>query len=293
MSSLWKLRPAAIRSLRISYQPTDVVRTCSNSGSGTSRPVLCVDDDGVRRITLNNPKQRNVLSFEVLTHLRDHLTDVDSRRHIGCVVVNAVGTVFSAGHDLRELTTSHSRGRQRELFDLCADVMMRIAQLSVPVVAQVGGHAAAAGCQLVASCDIVVASDSAKFSTPGINVGLFCSTPAVAVVRALPVKVAALMLHTGMPITAKEAAIHGLVSRLVDDQDLEDETTKIARAICEKSLSAQTLGKRCWRRQLGMSVEAAYGQASEAMVENLALKDAQSGIEAFIAKRPMPKWSNR
>lgn len=172
-----------------------------------------------------------------------------------------------------------------KVFDVCSEVMNLIQDIAVPVVAEVKGLATAAGCQLVASCDIAVASEKASFATPGVNTGLFCSTPGVAVARSVPKKVALHMLLTAEPLTAQEALMHGLVSKVVRDDQLEIETMKIAQKIAQTSQPVVALGKRFFYRQLQMSRDDAYREASKVMVDNLRLNDAQEGITAFIEKR--------
>ncbi|KFW82851.1 hypothetical protein N305_06178, partial [Manacus vitellinus] len=174
---------------------------------------------------------------------------------------------------------------------LCMQVMTLIQKLPVPVIAKVNGLATAAGCQLVASCDIAVASEKSKFATPGVNIGLFCSTPAVALGRSLPRKVALEMLFTGEPLSAHEALMHGLVSRVVPEDKLEEETMKISHKICESSKSVLALGKATFYRQITQDLDTAYKMTTQVMVDNLTLRDGQEGIEAFIQKRK-PVWTH-
>ncbi|XP_006261010.3 enoyl-CoA hydratase domain-containing protein 3, mitochondrial isoform X1 [Alligator mississippiensis] len=246
---------------------------------------------GIRNIILNNPKKRNALSLATLKSLRDDiLHDADST-DLRVIIISAEGPVFSSGHDLKELSSEQDTKHHAEVFETCAEVMTLLQKLPVPVIAQVNGLATAAGCQLVASCDIAVASEKSRFATPGVNIGLFCSTPAVAVGRSLPRKVALEMLFTGEPISAQEALLHGLLSRVVPEDKLEEETMKIARKICETSRSVVALGKATFYKQMAQDLEAAYRMTSQVMVDNLALKDGQEGIEAFIQKRK-PVWSH-
>ncbi|XP_030425351.1 enoyl-CoA hydratase domain-containing protein 3, mitochondrial isoform X1 [Gopherus evgoodei] len=204
---------------------------------------------------------------------------------------SAEGPVFSAGHDLKELSSEQDTKHHIEVFETCAEVMTLLQKLPVPVIAKVNGLATAAGCQLVASCDIAVASEKSRFATPGVNIGLFCSTPAVAVGRALSRKVALEMLFTGEPISAHDALLHGLLSRVVPEDKLEEETMKIAHKICETSRSVVALGKATFYKQMALDLDAAYRMTSQVMVDNLTLKDGQEGIEAFIQKRK-PTWSH-
>ncbi|XP_054622590.1 enoyl-CoA hydratase domain-containing protein 3, mitochondrial [Dunckerocampus dactyliophorus] len=247
--------------------------------------------DGIRRITLNNPKKRNALSLSMLESLReDILTDVDSQ-DLRVIIISAEGPVFSSGHDLNELTSAQGRDHHTRVFHTCAEVMRLIQDVPVPVIAMVNGVATAAGCQLVASCDVAVASEKSTFATPGVNVGLFCSTPAVAIGRAVPRKVAMEMLFTGTPLTAHDALLHGLLSKVVAEERLEAETLAIAQRVCQASRPVVALGKATFQRQMSQGRDAAYATASKVMVDNLALRDGQEGIRAFIEKRK-PVWSH-
>ncbi|XP_027019656.1 enoyl-CoA hydratase domain-containing protein 3, mitochondrial isoform X2 [Tachysurus fulvidraco] len=247
--------------------------------------------DGIRRLILNNPKKRNALSLAMLTSLQENiLTGIDDK-DLRVIIISAQGPVFSSGHDLKELTSEQGRDYHTKVFRVCTEVMTLIQDLPVPVIAMVNGIATAAGCQLVASCDIAVATDKSSFATPGVNVGLFCSTPGVAIGRAVPRKVAMEMLFTGRPITAQKALLHGLVSKVVREECLEEETLAIARRICESSRPVVALGKAAFQRQMAQSRDAAYATATAVMVDNLALHDGQEGIRAFIEKR-QPLWTN-
>ncbi|KAF7254647.1 Enoyl-CoA hydratase domain-containing protein 3, mitochondrial [Varanus komodoensis] len=247
--------------------------------------------EGVRNIVLNNPRKRNALSLSMLRSLRkDILHDIESP-DVRVIIISGEGPVFSSGHDLKELTGKEGEKHHLKVFETCSEVMTLLRKLPVPVIAKVHGLATAAGCQLVASCDIAIASEAARFATPGVNVGLFCSTPAVAVGRALPRKVALEMLFTGEPMTAQDAFLHGLVSRVVPENMLEEETVRIARKICESSRSVLALGKATFYKQIEKDIATAYRITSQVMVDNLALKDGQEGIEAFLSKRK-PAWSH-
>uniref|UniRef100_H3C7Y1 Enoyl-CoA hydratase domain-containing protein 3, mitochondrial n=2 Tax=Tetraodon nigroviridis TaxID=99883 RepID=H3C7Y1_TETNG len=244
-----------------------------------------------RRIVLNNPRRRNALSLSMLESLRENiLADVD-KPDLRVIVLSARGPVFSSGHDLAELTSSQGRDYHTQVFHTCAEVMTLLQDIPVPVIAMVDGVATAAGCQLVASCDVAVATEKSTFATPGVNVGLFCSTPAVAIGRAVPRKVAMEMLLTGSPISAQEALLHGLISRVVPEGRLEEETLAIARRVCRSSRPVVALGKATFYRQMAQGRDAAYATASRVMVENLALPDGQEGIRAFLEKR-RPAWSH-
>ncbi|XP_077400718.1 enoyl-CoA hydratase domain-containing protein 3, mitochondrial [Vanacampus margaritifer] len=249
-------------------------------------------DSGIRRIILNNPKKRNALSLSMLESLReDILTDVDSQ-DLRVIIISAGGPVFSSGHDLKELTSAQGREYHTRVFHTCSQVMTLIQDVPVPVIAMVNGVATAAGCQLVASCDVALASDKSTFATPGVNVGLFCTTPAVAIGRAVPRKVAMEMLFTGTPISAHDALLHGLLSKVVPEERLEAETLAIAQRVCQASRPVVALGKAAFQRQMSQGRDAAYATASKVMVDNLALRDGQEGVRAFIEKRK-PVWSHQ
>ncbi|XP_041361510.1 enoyl-CoA hydratase domain-containing protein 3, mitochondrial-like isoform X2 [Gigantopelta aegis] len=262
-----------------------------SSANATNTELLTkvTQQDGIRTICLDNPKKRNALSLAMLESLYCDLTrDVDDLR---VIILSHTGPVFSAGHDLKELTTKDGRAHHQEVFYRCTDVMMLIQDLPVPVIAQVNGLATAAGCQLVATCDIAVVSDKSQFATPGVNVGLFCSTPAVALGRAVPRKVAMEMLFTGHPISARDALLHGLVSKVVPEEELEQETMKMAYRICETSRSVVALGKATFYAQMNLERKQAYRLAGKVMIDNLALYDGQEGVKSFAEKRK-PIWSH-
>ncbi|XP_026219252.1 enoyl-CoA hydratase domain-containing protein 3, mitochondrial [Anabas testudineus] len=248
-------------------------------------------NNGIRRIILNNPKKRNALSLSMLESLRENiLADADSD-DLRVIIISAKGPVFSSGHDLKELTSAQGREHHTKVFHTCAEVMAIIQDLPVPVIAMVNGVATAAGCQLVATCDIAVVTEKSTFATPGVNVGLFCSTPAVAIGRAVPRKVAMEMLFTGTPISAHDALLHGLVSKVVPEERLEEETLAVARRVCQTSRPVVALGKATFQRQMSQGRDAAYATACKVMVDNLALRDGQEGIQAFVEKRK-PVWSH-
>jgi enoyl-CoA hydratase/carnithine racemase len=252
--------------------------------------VLCEISDGIAFLTLNHPERRNALSRAMLTALKEHLGRVAADRSVRVVVLRAAGPVFSAGHDLRELVGGTEQD-YAGLFALCTEVMEAVRTLPQPVIAQVQGLATAAGCQLAATCDLVVASENASFATPGVKIGLFCTTPAVALCRAVGPKQAMEMLLTGAPITAQEAQRAGLVNRVVPADRLADETLKLARQILAASAATVALGKRAFYEQLPLDRPAAYRVAERVMVENALAPDAQEGMHAFLEKRP-PRWHN-
>ena len=244
--------------------------------------------DSIAILTLNHPEKRNALSHALLSQVQEHLNRIAMDRDVRVVILRGAGPAFSAGHDLRELVGGDEQ-QYRELFALCAEVMEAIRKLPQPVIAQVHGIATAAGCQLAATCDLVVAAEDASFATPGVKIGLFCSTPAVALARAVPPKKAMEMLLTGNLIPAREAERIGLVSRVVPADCLAVETLNLARQICKASSYTLALGKRTFYEQLHLDRPAAYEVASRAMVENAQAPDAQEGMRAFLEKRA-PRW---
>jgi enoyl-CoA hydratase/carnithine racemase len=240
---------------------------------------------GVREVTLNNPCKRNVLSKEMVASLHESLNDDEGLR---VVVLKAKGKVFSAGHDLKELL---SPDREQVLLST-SHLMLRLRDLSVPVVVQVCGPVVAAGLQLMASCDIVIASHCSTFSTPGANVGVFCSTPGVALVRNTPIKTAAYMLFTGMSISADEALRVGLISLSAAKEDLDTVTEEVLDSICSKSKSVVSLGKKFFYDQESMrDLGEAYAKGCQVMSKNLEHSDAHEGIRAFSSKTK-PQWTH-
>lgn len=253
-------------------------------------PVRTAIADGIATLTLAQPERRNALSRPLLEALRAALEAIAPDPNVRVVVLEAEGPAFSAGHDLRELVGA-SAADAGSLFALCTEVMERIRTLPQPVVAAVQGIATAAGCQLVATCDLAVASENATFATPGVKIGLFCSTPAVALRRVVPAKKAMEMLLTGDAISAAEAERAGLVNRVVPAERLQDEVRVLARKIAGASRATVALGKRTFYAQAPLAVPDAYGVAQSAMVENTAFPDAQEGMTAFLEKRP-PHWTS-
>ncbi|KAG7170635.1 Enoyl-CoA hydratase domain-containing protein 3-like [Homarus americanus] len=251
--------------------------------------LLVSQENGVRHITLADPKTRNSLSLQMLEDLQSAITQEDPS--LRCIVLGAQGKVFSAGHNLKELTHKEGRNYHQQVFNTCTKFMLTLQSIPVPVVAKVNGIAAAAGCQLVASCDIVIATQNSSFSTPGGSVGIFCSTPGIPLVRCVPRKVSAHMLLTGLPITAEEALRAGLVSKVVPEDELEAETQRTVDAISHKSRAVIALGKQFMYRQMEMGIEEAYSQGSCVMVNNINMVDGQEGISSFIEKRK-PNWSH-
>ncbi len=259
--------------------------------------LLREDIAGTAVLTLNRPEARNSLSEDLLGALAAELTAIAADRGVRAVVLAAAGPAFSAGHDLKELNARRNdpdrgRGYFQHIMKLCSAVMLQIVQLPQPVIAAVQGTATAAGCQLVASCDLAVASSAARFATPGVNIGLFCSTPMVALSRNVPRKHAMELLLTGDAISAEDAARIGLVNRVVAPGTERDEALALARKIAAKSSHVVKIGKEAFYRQIDMELARAYDYASEVMVENMLARDADEGITAFIEKRS-PRWEDR
>jgi enoyl-CoA hydratase/carnithine racemase len=265
--------------------------------SDASSLILLREDVGnIAILTLNRPQSLNSLSVAMLEALGDALTAIAHDKTVRVVILAANGPAFSAGHDLKELNRHRSdedKGRSyfKHVFAMCSAMMQQVVALPQPVIAAVQATATAAGCQLVASCDLAVASRTAKFATSGINVGLFCSTPMVALSRNVPRKAAMEMLVTGEMISAERAEAIGLVNRVVAPGHERDEALKLAKVIAAKSPVALKLGKEAFYRQLPMSLAEAYEYTSAVMVENLLAPDAEEGINAFINKRA-PKWQD-
>jgi enoyl-CoA hydratase/carnithine racemase len=268
------------------------------AASAASSLILLREDIGsVAVLTLNRPQTRNSLSEAMLEALGDSLTAIAHDASVRAVVLAANGPAFSAGHDLKELTSHRAdddRGRAyfKHIMTMCSTMMQQIVTMPQPVIAVVQGIATAAGCQLVASCDLAVASQAAKFATPGVNLGLFCSTPMVALARNVSRKHAMEMLLTGEMISAEHAARIGLVNRVVAPGTEREEALRIAKIIASKSAVTVKIGKEAFYRQLEMPLAEAYKYASEVMVENMLVRDAAEGIGAFIEKRE-PKWEDR
>ncbi len=259
--------------------------------------LLREDAGGVAVLTLNRPQSLNSLSEAMLEALGDALTAIAHDEAVRAVVLAANGPAFSAGHDLKELNRRRAdedggRAYFQHVFSMCTAMMQQIVALPQPVIAAVQATATAAGCQLVASCDLAVASRTAKFATSGINVGLFCATPMVALSRNVARKHAMEMLVTGEMISAERAESIGLVNRVVAPGSEKEEALKLARTIAAKSTLALKLGKEAFYHQLDMPLAEAYRYTSDVMVENMLARDCVEGIDAFIAKRK-PKWEDR
>ena len=245
--------------------------------------------DGIAVLTLTNPEKRNVLSARTLAALEEWLDWIAKDPDARVVVIRSEGPVFSSGHDLNELVNGEAED-YTAVFDACTRVMEGIRLLPKPVIAQVQGLATAAGCQLVATCDIAVAADTAAFATPGVQIGLFCTTPGVAVARSVMPKKAMEMLLTGRPISAQEALEFGLISRIAPAEELEAQTMELARQIASASAQTLALGKAAFYQQIEMDRPTAYRFAGKVMVDNLLEDDAHEGITAFLEKRA-PVWT--
>ncbi|WP_288774663.1 enoyl-CoA hydratase [Psychrobacter sanguinis] len=243
------------------------------------------NNSGVATLTLNNPKQFNALSVALLSALQKALDEIAKDKSIRVVVIAAEGKAFCAGHNLKEMRAHSDREFHQALFNQCSQMMLTINRMPQVVIAKVQGIATAAGCQLVAACDLAVASRTAKFATSGINVGLFCSTPAVAVSRNLSPKQAFEMLITGGFIDAETAAVQGLINRVADPEQLDSVLQELVDAIISKSPVATSTGKKMFYNQLGMELPDAYEYASQVMVDNMMADDVAEGIDAFIEKR--------
>nr|WP_075880215.1 enoyl-CoA hydratase [Halomonas massiliensis] len=259
----------------------------------TAESLLTRDDhQGVATLTLNAPKNFNALSEAMLDALQGALDAIKADESVRCVVLAAEGKAFCAGHDLKQMRANPDKAYYQTLFARCGAVMQAIVNLPVPVIAKVQGIATAAGCQLVASCDLAVAAKSARFAVSGINVGLFCSTPAVALSRNVARKRAMEMLLTGEFIDADTAAEWGLVNRVAEDEQLDEAVAELTASICAKSAVAVRTGKAMFARQLAMPLDEAYAFAGETMACNMLADDVAEGIDAFIQKRP-PEWKHR
>lgn len=263
----------------------------ANANEIINDEILLIDiEAGIARLTLNRPKQYNALSGDMLTALQNAIDNIAQDKSVRVLIIAANGKAFCAGHDLKEVRSSDDPEFHKVLFTQCSNFMQSISQLPQPVIAEVNGIATAAGCQLVAACDLAIAEGGARFAVSGINVGLFCSTPAVALSRNMHRKQAMRMLLTGEFIDALTAQQFGLINEVVPIEDLATKTKELAEIISNKSALAIGLGKKLFYQQLNMDLSAAYGAANETIVCNIDSHDAREGIDAFIEKRK-PKWN--
>jgi enoyl-CoA hydratase/carnithine racemase len=253
---------------------------------------ICSTTEGnVAVVTLNRPARRNALSLELMEELIRCLNEIVQSREIRAVILAAAGKVYCSGHDLSEMVGGNIN-EYRRIFDVCTDLMTKIQSIRQPVIAEVQGTATAAGCQLVATCDLAIASEQASFATPGVKIGLFCTTPMVALSRAVGRKRALEMLLTGTPIDALTAAEWGLVNRVVPATELQAETRKLALGIADASELVVAIGKQAYYTQIDLDQTKAYAYAKEVMSMNALASDAQEGITAFLEKRS-PCWTGK
>lgn len=254
-------------------------------------------EPGIVRLTLNRPEARNALSRAVIRELHEAIERLGADKRVAAIILAASGKVYSSGHDLKELTShrADADGGEaffRETMTACSAMMQAIVACPKPVIAAVEGRATAAGCQLVATCDLAVAADTADFATPGVNIGLFCSTPMVALSRNISRKRAMEMLLLGEALSAADAQSYGLINRVVSAGKVMDEALAMARIIAAKSTSTVAIGKAAFYRQVELPLDDAYVYASEVMVKNMMAADAEEGICAFLEKRH-PEWKDR
>jgi enoyl-CoA hydratase/carnithine racemase len=262
----------------------------ARAAGSDSAPLLRAERDaGVWRLVMNRPAQRNALSVQLMSALQQALERAAADKDCRVVVIAGAGPAFCAGHDLRELRSDNRRETYARIFAQCSALMLQIVRLAKPVIAEVHGVATAAGCQLVATCDLAVAAADARFATPGVDIGLFCSTPMVALTRAIGRKPAMEMLLTGDLIDAASAKALGLVNRVVPAAELTAATMALARQIAAKSALTLAIGKEAFYRQAELGLASAYNYASEVMTRNMLAQDAAEGIDAFLEKRP-PLW---
>ncbi len=255
-----------------------------------AEPVLLRHDaEGIATLVLNRPAARNALSLALMNALQDALDAIREDDSVRVVVLKAAGPAFCAGHDLREMRADSSPETTDHLFRTCARLMTSLVRLPKPVIAQVHGIATAAGCQLVASCDLAICTEEARFATPGVQIGLFCSTPMVALTRAVPRKAAMEMLLLGEPVDAAEALRIGLVNRVVPADRLDASVADMAGRIAAKARKVLAVGKEAFARQGEMTLDEAYAYTAQVMTRNMAMADAQEGIDAFLQKRA-PVW---
>jgi enoyl-CoA hydratase/carnithine racemase len=256
----------------------------------SEQPVLLREDrDGISTLTFNRPQQMNLLTGEMLSALQNAFDEISSNPKVRVVILAATGKGFSAGHDLKEIRALKELPKIEALFGQCSRMMQTIPLLPQPVIAKVQGVAAAAGCQLVAQCDLAVAADGVKFVTSGVTWGFFCSTPGVAVGRNLQRKHAMEMLLTGEPISAQRALEWGLVNRVVASDQLDAEVQKLAETIAAKPPATVAAGKRAFYQQMDLGLEQAYALASGVISASFAHEEGRAGMDAFIEKRPPPK----
>ena len=257
-----------------------------------SYSLILRSNNGISRIRLNDPDTYNSMSFNMLNSLIAALKELDKEKKTRVIIIEGSGKGFSAGHNLKEVRSLKGKPNYKKLFDLCSKLMMLIININKPVIAKVHGAAFAAGCQLVATCDLALSTNDAKFCTPGVNIGLFCSTPMVALSRNVSRKKAMKMLITGEPISAEFAKEIGLINDHFDSSKLDEEVLKLADTIVSKSTKVVKIGKSAFYKQLSMPIDKAYKYTSKVMSENMMSLDAKEGISAFLEKRT-PKWKDK
>jgi enoyl-CoA hydratase/carnithine racemase len=257
-----------------------------------SNIIIISEADGISRIKLNEPETYNALSYSTLKSLIDAFNFLNIQKKTKVIILEGKGKGFSAGHNLKEIKSLKKKKEYKKLFNLCSKLMLTIVEGNKPVIAKVHGAAFAAGCQLVASCDLAISADDAIFATPGVNIGLFCSTPMVAVSRKVNRKNVMQMLLTGEYIKADYAKEIGLINNHYPISNLDDEVLKIAKKISSKSNLTIKIGKKAFYKQLEMPLKKAYNYTSQVMTENMMALDAKEGISAFLEKRS-PKWKNK
>jgi len=257
-----------------------------------SNIIVQSSNNGISRIKLNEPSTYNALSLNTLKSLIECFKNFNDDEKTKVIIIEGSGKGFSAGHNLKEIKSLKGKSDYKKLFNLCSELMMTIVNNSKPVIAKVHGAAFAAGCQLVATCDLALSTNDAIFATPGVNIGLFCSTPMVAVSRNVSRKKTMKMLLTGEPITARHAKEIGLINDHFQNSSLEEEVSKLAETIASKSNKVVKIGKEAFYKQLEMPLSEAYKYTSEVMSENMMALDAKEGIAAFLEKR-IPNWKNK
>ncbi len=256
-----------------------------------NQSLTCELDGQTAVVTLNRPERRNALSLDLMLELIDRLDAIGRNDQVRAVILAAAGKVFCSGHDLSEMV-GRAASEYRRIFEVCTDLMEKLQSIPQPVIAQVQGLATAAGCQLVATCDLAIASEDAAFATPGVKIGLFCTTPMVALTRAIGRKRAFEMLVTGEPVDAHTAAAWGLVNRAVPAADLESETRRLVARIAASSSVVMATGKRAFYAQIELDQPRAYAYAKEVMTANALTEDAREGLCAFLEKRK-PAWARK
>ncbi|XP_026495583.2 enoyl-CoA hydratase domain-containing protein 3, mitochondrial isoform X1 [Vanessa tameamea] len=250
-----------------------------------SQYLITKENNGAREITLNHEKTKNSLSLAMMENLITAINENKNDTSLRAIILSANGNVFSAGHNLKELQTSAGTDQHKLIFNKATELMRSIILSPVPVIAKVNGFATAAGCQLVATCDMIICSDKSKFSTPGANFGIFCSTPGIAIGRSVPKSKAMYMLLTGEPITAQEAYESGLVTKVVPADKLDEEVNRIVEQIKHKSRCVIALGKEFFYKQINLNTLDAYRLGEDIMVQNINSNDGQEGIQSFVEKR--------